>query len=81
MIDHRDQLHPDEKKTQEKCNNTVAFSQKNSLDKTVNANDESKSQIYIRQSASEDPHLWPKVSLSKNLNDLLMFPINDLICI
>lgn len=33
---------------------------------------QSKSAIYIRQSLSEDPNLWPKVLLSRSLNDVLV---------
>ena len=28
--------------------------------------------IYVRQSPSEDPHLWPKVLMSRHLNDFLI---------
>ncbi|EFX64964.1 hypothetical protein DAPPUDRAFT_333654 [Daphnia pulex] len=76
---HKNQVHSDESNqtkgkpsdsTRVKSNGTDSTKQ-SSKESSINAESQSQQPIRVRHSPSEDPHIWPKVFISRRLNDFL----------
>ncbi|XP_046632903.1 zinc finger protein 84-like isoform X2 [Daphnia pulicaria] len=77
MTYHKNQVHSDNQTKGKPSDSTRVKSngsdstKKSSKESSTNAESQSQQPIRVRHSPSEDPHIWPKVFISRRLNDFL----------